>query len=904
MRCCSSAPFDSSKWVSSGARGLLKPSSSSFSSSSSFVGRRALKGGGGGVFGKSIMRARRNDFDAMASSSSSSRGLCVRRRGVKKKKKTKNEEEVFLPVGEFWGRRRRALGIARTVNDDRIIPAESYWEDEEEEEDEEDRARLLLKTEKNEKQTLKKKSETATIKSTRDPTRRKEDAYDKLFANGAFDKKKLLRFFRRRPVRVAGRMTRIITVFRKLSRQWRSQDDWPVEKRTRAKLLREALSKLGPVFVKGGQTLSQRPDLIGEEAADALKSLQQENVPFEDAIAFQTVVEDLGHLGPLAENHPFQGFDPTLKPLFKSFGTTPIAAASLGQVYKAETWEGDRVAVKVQRPNVRKQVALDWTCWSLSLSALRKLWKSTNDLSVIADEVGSGVWQELDYISEANHADEFNRRHNWLGFVRAPKWFPKYTGPPGKAKVLTTEWIEGAHIADLPQEKKLIMAQMAVEACVAQLVYTGFVHADPHEGNMMLDTSDDSLVFLDFGLMAEVDGKIMEGFAKGIQSMISGDWRQLALVFQEVGFTPEVFEKRNPDEAMRKKVPYVECTLDEIALAIKEQLESEAGGRSRFGALATGLARLSATYHFLTPPYIILLIRTFLTLEGIAAKADPNFNIYEAALPYAIRRAMAPATPDGFEAMRRAWLTEENELNMDRLKEFLGGGGDDDADDEKELASSQPSSSSSSEPGSVDDVLLRPTEKSEKLMARRRGEVLGGIIGATEGAALRRISHDVDTGSLAAYLYSPEASGVRKQAVKMLSDILVKPTKGGTIFIDNKEQKTDSLDLPEWPESEEARKIRERQEVAARRAISVLLGTHLNRLWKYPMVAMRLFFTLATITLKAFVLATQEIFVDACATAAAKLFRLATFPTRLVRNAFFSNKNKRGGGETTTATTR
>ena len=117
---------------------------------------------------------------------------------------------------------------------------------------------------------------------------------------------------------------------------------------------------------------------------------------------------------------------------------------------------------------------------------------------------------------------------------------------------------------------------------------------------------------------------------------------------------------------------------------------------------------------------------------------------------------MVPATPDGFEAMRRV-VNEENELNMDRLKEFLGGGGDeDDADDEKELASSQlsSSSSSSSEPGSVDDVLLRPTEKSEKLMARRRGEVLGGIIGPTEGAALRRISHDVDTGSLAAYLYS------------------------------------------------------------------------------------------------------------------------------------------------------
>jgi hypothetical protein len=498
------------------------------------------------------------------------------------------------------------------------------------------------------------------------------------------------------------------------------------------------------------------------------------------------------------------------------------------------------------------------------------------------------VWQELDYISEANHADEFNRRHNWLGFVRAPKWFPKYTGPAGKARVLTTEWIEGAHIADLPQEKKLVMAQMAVEACVAQLVYTGFVHADPHEGNMMLDISDDSLVFLDFGLMAEVDGKIMEGFAKGIQSMISGDWRQLALVFQEVGFTPEVFEKRNPDDALRKKVPYVECTLDEIALAIKDQLESEAGGRSRFGALATGLARLSATYHFLTPPYIILLIRTFLTLEGIAAKADPNFNIYEAALPYAIRRAMAPATPDGFESMRRAWLTDANALNMDRLKEFLGGDDDESADSAKESASGRDGGS---------DVLMRPTEESEKLMARRRSEVLGGILGATEGAALRRISHDVDTGSLAAYLYSPEASGIRKQAVKMLSDILVKPTKGGTIFIDKKEQKEDSLDLPEWPESEEARKIRERQEIAARRAISVLLGTHLNRLWKYPIIAARLALSIAAITLKAFVLATQEICVDLCSSAASKALGVATFPFRVVRNLFNKNNKKSDSGD-------
>ena len=118
----------------------------------------------------------------------------------------------------------------RTTKRVKFANKQKFSEDEEEEEEEE-RGEL-------EEQPF------VIIKSTRDPTKRKEDAYDKLFANGAFDKKRLLRFFRRRPVRVAGRMTRIITVFRRLSRQWKSQDDWPMEKRTRAKLLREARSTL------------------------------------------------------------------------------------------------------------------------------------------------------------------------------------------------------------------------------------------------------------------------------------------------------------------------------------------------------------------------------------------------------------------------------------------------------------------------------------------------------------------------------------------------------------------------------------------------------------------------------------------------------------------------------------
>jgi predicted unusual protein kinase regulating ubiquinone biosynthesis (AarF/ABC1/UbiB family) len=124
-----------------------------------------------------------------------------------------------------------------------------------------------------------------------------------------------------------------------------------------------------------------------------------------------------------------------------------------------------------------------------------------------------------------------------------------------------------------------------------------------------------------------------------------------------------------------------------MASAIDEALSGEEGGQSRFGALATGLGAMSGTYKFLTPPYIVLLVRTFLTLEGIAAKADPDFNIYTASLPYAIRRAMAPATPEGRKAMRAAFLNEhDNSVRWERITELVGGAGKSGAGDESEVA--------------------------------------------------------------------------------------------------------------------------------------------------------------------------------------------------------------------------
>ena len=769
--------------------------------------------------------------------------------------------------------------------------------------------------------------------------RKKPDPYDAF--RGGFDKKKLRAFFNRRPGSVATRLAAVIRVGARVVRLWRREEKLEPSARTRGAALRDALSGLGPVFVKIGQTLSQRPDLIGDEAADALKSLQMENAPFSDEIAWRAIAEDLAFDGPLAPEHASKETcaDPFIKPLFAKFGASPVAAASLGQVYQATLWSGDVVAVKVQRPNVVRQVALDWTVWSLCLSALQKAWSSKANLGDIADEVGEGVFKELDYVNEARNMDEFNKRHDWLGFVRAPKWYPAFTGQPGSARVLTTEWIEGKHISDLPPEKRLVMAQMAVEACVAQLTYTGFVHADPHEGNILLETSKNGgLVFLDFGLVAEVEDFVMEGFARGIQCMIAGDWLGLTYVFRDVGMCPpESFyrkvvpedeardeqvraeanagldapvsrrrrarQKRAGKKKNRRQTVEQPCSAEEMALAIEACLTAEAGGQSRFGALATGLGAMSSRYKFLTPPYIVLLVRTFLTLEGIAAKADPDFNIYTASLPYAIRRAMAPATPEGRRLMRDAFLEHDNSVRWDRVAELLRNELPGDAEktkgvrglatreedaaaplrtttktasDDASEASSAASAGSAS--GSFDETeldVLRPmaaagedllsevmdaaaaaaatTSASEEteatrlsvdagkdLIARRSQEVVGRLMGAKEGAALRRVANDACSVSLASYLASPAAQPLREAGVATMARVLRdvwrvrQRARDGVPLETSREYSSDeassSSSSAAWPESEEARAIRAREEKTKRKALTVIALGHARRL--------------------------------------------------------------------------
>jgi len=443
---------------------------------------------------------------------------------------------------------------------------------------------------------------------------RTDPEYDSL--KGEYDVEKLQAFYKGRPLEVLERLVTFTVTSLRIANKWQEEErkGTPEAERTRGALLRDLISELGPVSVKMGQTMSQRADIVGQEAASALSSLTDDNTPFPDAVAMRTIAEDLKWTGPIAPGICPKGNDPEGKPLFKALGASPIAAASLGQVYQGTTWEGVDVAVKVQRPGLIRQVSLDMYCLRLFLMALRAFWGGgTVDLRPIADEVGGGVFVEMDYMIEANNADEFRRRHAFLGFVTTPKWLPDMS----TSRVLTMEFVKGRKVSQLGTEESLSMVQMAVECSVAQLLQTGLVHADPHEGNLIF-TDDGQLCYLDFGLVTDVEPRHMEAFANGIVHLLSGDFRSLAVDFQNMDFVPPDFGRMN--EETREWEP---CTIEDFCVAIEDHMKSTfEDGVTEFGDLVIWLGGLSSKYKFLCPPYLILLCRAFLTLEGIAAKID------------------------------------------------------------------------------------------------------------------------------------------------------------------------------------------------------------------------------------------------------------------------------------------
>ena len=559
---------------------------------------------------------------------------------------------------------------------------------------------------------------------------------------GEFDREKILGFMAERPLVVAKRLGVVASTFKRTRDAWEADEATAPELRTRGGVLRDAIASLGPVSVKVGQTLSQRPDLVGEEACEALKALQTRNAAFSNEAAFAYMADEFGleHPGLLAPGimaDPSAPFRKTDAHWLASLEREPAAVASLGQVYKGTTHSGKDVAVKVQRPDALRTVAVDYTCFAVVWALVEKWWAwkrgaafDNGDIGEVVDTVADGIFDELNYDLEAVNAAEFKRSLDFLGFVDVPTFLPELS----TSRVLTTEWIRGDHMERLGRRDGALMTQLAVEACTASLVLTGFVHADPHEGNLMLQ-DDGKVVFLDFGLMSRVDGDIMESFATGIRACLAEDYATLAFVFQKVGFLTTPLEFREAPG-----VPYRDVADAEGLARFEDELRTAMaateGGSSRFGALAEVLnGKLSKRWKMFTPPYCLLLIRTFLTLEGIAAQVDPDFNIYEMSLPWALRRSLAPTSPQGVATLRGSLLGDDNRVKWDAILDLVRDGGDETA-------------------AAASDV--QPEAD--------LGEALTAVVGSSGGAALRKTMRDIDAADLATKLVGPSGRAIRRKA--------------------------------------------------------------------------------------------------------------------------------------------
>ena len=386
--------------------------------------------------------------------------------------------------------------------------------------------------------------------------------------------------------------------------------------RARAKEFANLLVDLGPAFIKAGQALSTRPDIVPPVLLEELAQLQDQLPGFDSALAMACIEEDLG--APVDDIYEF-------------LEREPISAASLGQVHRGVLKNGQRVAVKVQRPGLREQITLD-------LYIVRNIaaWLNTNiglirsDLVALIDELGRRVFEEMDYLNEASNAERFSELHRHNPRIAVPLIFNEATS----RRVLTMEWIDGVKLTNLEAVRKLgidpdDMVEVGVSCSLQQLLEHGFFHADPHPGNL-LALEDGRLCYLDFGMMSEVTRESRTGLIQAVVHLVNRNFGKLSKDFVSLGFLAE-------DVNLEPIVPAFETVFSQAL---------EAGvSRMDFKAVTDDLSGVMYKFPFRVPPYYALIIRSLVTLEGIALSVDPDFKILGAAYPYFARRLMEDPDP-------------------------------------------------------------------------------------------------------------------------------------------------------------------------------------------------------------------------------------------------------------------
>ena len=415
----------------------------------------------------------------------------------------------------------------------------------------------------------------------------------------------------------------------------------PERARSRARECAELLAALGPAFIKAGQALSTRPDIIPPLLLDELAQLQDQLPGFDSGLAMACIEEDLGQ---------------PIEAVYAQLDREPISAASLGQVHRGVLRDGQRVAVKVQRPGLREQITLDlYIVRNIAAWLNRNVRLIRSDLVALIDELGRRVFEEMDYINEGGNAEKFRKLHAHNPRIAVPVIHWHATS----RRVLTMEWIEGTKLTNLEAVRAIgvdpdDMVQVGVNCSLQQLLEHGFFHADPHPGNL-LALPDGRLAYLDFGMMSEVSREARTGLIQAVVHLVNRDFNSLSKDFVSLGFLDEEVD-------LAPIVPAFEAVFGQAL---------EMGvSRMDFKAVTDDLSGVMYRFPFRVPPYYALIIRSLVTLEGIALSVDPNFKILGAAYPYFARRLMEDPDPELRRSLREM-LFDGDEFRWQRLENLV-----------------------------------------------------------------------------------------------------------------------------------------------------------------------------------------------------------------------------------------
>jgi len=381
------------------------------------------------------------------------------------------------------------------------------------------------------------------------------------------------------------------------------------EKLTRPQRLRMAFEELGPTYIKLGQILSTRPDLIPVEFIDELSKLQDKVPPFPFSDV-RTVVESEFGLPP--------------EELFESLDETPLASASIGQVHRAVLKDGENVAVKFQRPGIRRIIEVDLEIM-LHLATLAE--RHIEELSFhrpvkIVREFARTLEKEIDYKIEATNMERAARQFLDTSYVYIPKVYRETT----TSRILTTEFIEGIKISEIDKleaaglDRKLITTRGA-ELVLSQVFDHGFFHADPHPGNIFV-LPNNVICLLDFGMAGVVDRQTREDFVDLIDSVVHQNEGRAAQALLKLTYWQEQPELRTFEREM----------ADFMGRHLYKPLKD-----IEFAKLLRDLLELATNFRLQIPPDIFLMMKAISTLESVGRILDPDFDMIANAAPFVQR---------------------------------------------------------------------------------------------------------------------------------------------------------------------------------------------------------------------------------------------------------------------------